>query len=91
MLFRPQFDTHIFAVPSILTLCRLFDRHTIITIRRTTSSSSPDYGGGVEIHALLNWVESSGYVLMHASETALSQESHSHTFVFRKQTIMDRL
>lgn len=50
-----------------------------------------DFGEGVEIHALLNWVESSGYVLMHTSETALSEFSHSHTFIFRKQTIIDRL
>lgn len=60
--------------------------------RPTTSCfSAPDFGGGVEIHALLNWVESSGYILMHVSETALSECSHSHTFIFRKQTIMDRL
>eukprot|EP00563_Minutocellus_polymorphus_P003627 CAMPEP_0181027292 /NCGR_PEP_ID=MMETSP1070-20121207/4088_1 /TAXON_ID=265543 /ORGANISM="Minutocellus polymorphus, Strain NH13" /LENGTH=107 /DNA_ID=CAMNT_0023104527 /DNA_START=90 /DNA_END=413 /DNA_ORIENTATION=+ len=48
-----------------------------------------DYAQGVELHTLLNWIESSGYYLAHMSQTAVSQFSNNHTFVFKKTTVMD--
>ena len=43
-----------------------------------------DFGTGVEIHTLLNWIEASGWTLHTTSESAVSQYSSFATYVFKK-------
>jgi len=49
-----------------------------------------DYDQGMELHTLLNWIESTGWNLVQMSETAVSQYSSFATYVFKKQTILQQ-
>mmetsp|Transcript_27717 Transcript_27717/g.60273 ORF Transcript_27717/g.60273 Transcript_27717/m.60273 type:complete len:148 (-) Transcript_27717:310-753(-) len=41
-------------------------------------------GGGILIHTLLNWIESSGWTLSRVTETAVSQYSSCATYIFAR-------
>jgi len=41
-------------------------------------------GDGILLHTLLNWIESSGWSLIHVAETAVSQYSTASTYTFAR-------